>query len=173
MMYMILTEKVYFVSPNWQAYASGCDIVILLSGFTRVQIIPGSLYGYKEVHCVDCADTEGKVNTYTLPNQQAQQFYMTPCNTSTQWSTAQHSTAQHSTAQQVQHSTARHSTTQHSTAQQVQHSMARHGTTQHSTASAAQHGTLARHGTALHSTAQHSTAQHGTAQHSTAQYSTA
>ncbi|XP_048584043.1 dmX-like protein 2 isoform X2 [Nematostella vectensis] len=43
------------------AYASGCDIVILLSGFTRVQIIPGSLYGYKEVCCVDCCDTDGKI----------------------------------------------------------------------------------------------------------------
>ena len=158
-MYMILTEKVYFVSPNWQAYASGCDIVILLSGFTRVQIIPGSLYGYKEVHCVDCADTEGKVNTYTLPNQQAQQLYMTPCNTSTQWSTARHGTARHGTAQHstAQHtSTAWHSTAQHSTAQ---HSTAQHGTAQHSTI---------EHSTARHSTAQHSVAQHGTAQHSTA-----
>ncbi|KAK3717892.1 hypothetical protein QZH41_014895, partial [Actinostola sp. cb2023] len=43
------------------AYASGCDVVILLSGFTRVQIIPGSLYGYKEVSCVDCCDTDGKI----------------------------------------------------------------------------------------------------------------
>lgn len=44
-----------------QAYASGCDVVILVSGFTRVQVIPGSLYGYKEVSCVDCCDSDGKV----------------------------------------------------------------------------------------------------------------
>ena len=44
-----------------QAYASGCDVVILLSGFTRVQIISGSLYGYKEVSCIDCCDSDGKV----------------------------------------------------------------------------------------------------------------
>ena len=46
-----------------QAYASGCDVVILLSGFTRVQIIPGSLYGYKEVSCIDCCDSDGKVQS--------------------------------------------------------------------------------------------------------------
>ena len=45
----------------FQAYASGCDVVILLSGFTRVQIIPGSLYGYKEVSCINCCDSDGKV----------------------------------------------------------------------------------------------------------------
>ena len=44
-----------------QAYASGCDVVILVSGFTRVQVIPGSLYGYKEVSCIDCCDSDGKV----------------------------------------------------------------------------------------------------------------
>ncbi|XP_068740234.1 dmX-like protein 2 [Montipora capricornis] len=43
------------------AYASGCDVVILLSGFTRVQIISGSLYGYKEVSCIDCCDSDGKI----------------------------------------------------------------------------------------------------------------
>ena len=37
-------------------------MVILLSGFTRVQIIPGSLYGYKEVSCIDCCDSDGKVS---------------------------------------------------------------------------------------------------------------
>ena len=47
-----------------KAYASGCDVVILLSGFTRVQIIPGSLYGYKEVSCIDCCDCDGKVRVY-------------------------------------------------------------------------------------------------------------
>jgi hypothetical protein len=53
---------IYYISLCYkQAYASGCDVVILLSGFTRVQIIPGSLYGYKEVSCVDCCDTDGKV----------------------------------------------------------------------------------------------------------------
>lgn len=49
-----------------QAYASGCDVVILLSGFTRVQIISGSLYGYKEVSCIDCCDSDGKVQQWNF-----------------------------------------------------------------------------------------------------------
>ena len=48
-------------------YASGCDVVILLSGFTRVQIIPGSQYGYKEVSCVDACDGDGKVGVFSDP----------------------------------------------------------------------------------------------------------
>ena len=27
-----------------------------------MQIIPGSLYGYKEVSCIDCCDSDGKVH---------------------------------------------------------------------------------------------------------------
>ena len=26
-----------------------------------MQVIPGSLYGYKEVSCIDCCDSDGKV----------------------------------------------------------------------------------------------------------------
>lgn len=47
-----------------QAYATGCDIVILASNFERVQIIPGVLHGNIQVSCIDCCDDAGKVSTY-------------------------------------------------------------------------------------------------------------
>ena len=45
-----------------QAYATGCDIVILASNFERVQIIPGVLHGNIQVSCIDCCEDTGKVN---------------------------------------------------------------------------------------------------------------
>ena len=44
-----------------QAYASGCDIVILASNFQRVVTIPGVLRGSIKVSCVDCSTDTGKV----------------------------------------------------------------------------------------------------------------
>lgn len=44
-----------------QAYAAGCDIVILASDFQRVQIIPGATHGNIQVRCVDCSSDTGKV----------------------------------------------------------------------------------------------------------------
>ncbi len=51
-----------------QAYASGCDIVILGSDFERIQIIPGAKHGNIQVGCVDCSLQGGQVrhtHTYT------------------------------------------------------------------------------------------------------------
>jgi hypothetical protein len=50
-----------------QAYATGCDIVILASNFERVQIIPGVLHGNIQVSCIDCCDDAGKVSTHLSP----------------------------------------------------------------------------------------------------------
>ena len=44
-----------------QAYASGCDIVILGSDFERLQIIPGAKHGNIQVGCVDCSQQGGQV----------------------------------------------------------------------------------------------------------------
>ncbi|GFS07033.1 DmX-like protein 2 [Elysia marginata] len=44
-----------------QAYASGCDIVILASNFQRVVNIPGVLRGSIKVSCVDCSTDTGKI----------------------------------------------------------------------------------------------------------------
>lgn len=45
----------------FQAYASGCDIVILGSDFERLQVIPGAKHGNIQVGCVDCSMQQGKV----------------------------------------------------------------------------------------------------------------
>lgn len=46
-----------------QAYASGCNIVILSSDFQRVQIVPGAVYGSDvQVTCVSCSSDVGKVS---------------------------------------------------------------------------------------------------------------
>uniref|UniRef100_S4RP71 Uncharacterized protein n=1 Tax=Petromyzon marinus TaxID=7757 RepID=S4RP71_PETMA len=45
----------------FQAYASGCDIVILGSNFERVQIIPGSKHGNIQVGCLSCSARLGKI----------------------------------------------------------------------------------------------------------------
>lgn len=57
----ILSLLVYFVPFCFQAYASGCDIVILGSDFERLQIIPGAKHGNIQVGCVDCSMQQGKV----------------------------------------------------------------------------------------------------------------
>uniref|UniRef100_A0A8C5U8D8 Dmx like 1 n=1 Tax=Malurus cyaneus samueli TaxID=2593467 RepID=A0A8C5U8D8_9PASS len=44
-----------------QAYASGCDIVVLGTDFERLQIIPGAKHGNIQVGCVDCSMQQGKV----------------------------------------------------------------------------------------------------------------
>lgn len=44
-----------------QAYASGCDVVILGSDFERLQIIPGAKHGNIQVGCVDCSLEGGQV----------------------------------------------------------------------------------------------------------------
>lgn len=43
------------------AYAAGCNIVILASDFTRVQIIPGILHGNIQVSCLDASTDVGKI----------------------------------------------------------------------------------------------------------------
>ena len=45
----------------WQAYAAGCNIVILAGNFERVQIIPGVAHGNIKVTCIDCSTDTGKV----------------------------------------------------------------------------------------------------------------
>ncbi|XP_048383976.2 dmX-like protein 1 isoform X5 [Stegostoma tigrinum] len=45
----------------FQAYASGCDVVILASDFERLQIIPGAKHGNIQVGCVDCSMHQGKI----------------------------------------------------------------------------------------------------------------
>lgn len=42
-------------------YSAGCNIVILASDFTRVQIIPGILHGNIQVSCLDCSTDIGKI----------------------------------------------------------------------------------------------------------------
>ena len=52
----------YLSDPlSWQAYGSGCDIVILASDFQRTQIIPGEKHGNIQVGCIDCSSENGRV----------------------------------------------------------------------------------------------------------------
>ena len=44
-----------------QAYAAGCNIVILASNFERVQIIPGAVHNYIRISCLDCSTDTGKI----------------------------------------------------------------------------------------------------------------
>ena len=43
------------------SYAAGCNIVILASDFSRVQILPGILHGNVQVTCLDCSTDVGKI----------------------------------------------------------------------------------------------------------------
>ena len=52
--------------PVRQAYASGCDVVILGSDFERLQIIPGAKHGNIQVGCVDCSLDGGRVRAPQL-----------------------------------------------------------------------------------------------------------
>nr|CAD7425060.1 unnamed protein product [Timema monikensis] len=45
----------------FQAYAAGCNIVILASTFERVQIIPGAWHNYIRISCLDCSTDTGKI----------------------------------------------------------------------------------------------------------------
>lgn len=51
----------------WQAYASGCDVVILGSDFERIQIIPGAKHGNIQVGSVDCSLQRGQVRNTLRP----------------------------------------------------------------------------------------------------------
>lgn len=57
--------KCDFVFPilwYFQAYGSGCDVVILASDFECVQIIPGAQNGNIQVGCVECSHQLGRVS---------------------------------------------------------------------------------------------------------------
>lgn len=43
------------------AYAAGCNMVILASDFTRVQIMPGILHGNVQISCMDASTDVGKI----------------------------------------------------------------------------------------------------------------
>lgn len=47
---------------RFQAYGSGCDVVILASDFDCVQIIPGAQNGNIQVGCVECSHQLGRVS---------------------------------------------------------------------------------------------------------------
>ena len=49
---------IFFVK---QAYASGCNIVILSPSFDRVQIIPGVCHDNVQISCLDCTSDTGKI----------------------------------------------------------------------------------------------------------------
>lgn len=44
-----------------QAYAAGCNIVVLASTFERVQIIPGATHNYIRISALDCSTDTGKI----------------------------------------------------------------------------------------------------------------
>ena len=45
----------------FQAYASGCNVVILSPKFERVQIIPGVCHDNIQISCLDCSVDSGKI----------------------------------------------------------------------------------------------------------------
>lgn len=51
-----------FAVCPFQAYGSGCDVVILASNFDCVQIIPGAQNGNIQVGCVECSHQLGRVS---------------------------------------------------------------------------------------------------------------
>lgn len=54
---MVIIKKILF----FQAYAAGCNIVILASTFERVQIIPGAIHNYIRISALDCSTDTGKI----------------------------------------------------------------------------------------------------------------
>lgn len=52
---------IVFLFQIFQAYGSGCDIVILADDFECVQIIPGAKHGNIQVSCVECSQQQGRV----------------------------------------------------------------------------------------------------------------
>jgi DmX-like protein len=55
-----LTQK-FPIKKFSQAYAAGCNIVILASTFERVQIIPGAIHNYIRISALDCSTDTGKI----------------------------------------------------------------------------------------------------------------
>ena len=51
----------HYVFIHFQAYASGCNIVILSASFERVQIIPGVCHDNIQISCLDCSADTGKI----------------------------------------------------------------------------------------------------------------
>lgn len=51
----------FLFSFDLQAYAAGCNVVILASTFERVQIIPGANHGYVKISALDCSTDTGKI----------------------------------------------------------------------------------------------------------------
>ena len=49
------------IFSHFQAYASGCNIVILSPSFQRVQIIPGVCHDNVQISCLDCSSDTGKI----------------------------------------------------------------------------------------------------------------
>ncbi len=49
------------VPPRFQAYAAGCNLVVLSSSFERVQIVPGVCHNDVTVRCLSAAVDTGKV----------------------------------------------------------------------------------------------------------------
>ena len=46
---------------KFQAYAAGCNIIILANTFERVQVIPGVCHDNIQISCVDCSTDTGKI----------------------------------------------------------------------------------------------------------------
>ena len=51
----------HYLCLKFQAYASGCNIVILSSKFNRVQIIPGVCHDNIQISCLDCSVDSGRI----------------------------------------------------------------------------------------------------------------
>lgn len=62
-----------------QAYASGCDVVILGSDFERLQIIPGAKHGNIQVGCVDCSLQGGQVRLMEGVSEVLAPYVLTNC----------------------------------------------------------------------------------------------
>ena len=45
----------------FQAYAAGCNVVILAQNFERVQVIPGVCHDNVQIACIDCSTDTGKI----------------------------------------------------------------------------------------------------------------
>ena len=68
-----------YLFVSFQAYAAGCDIVILASDFQRVQIIPGAIHGNIQVTCIDCCADSGKVSNMLICVRNKGSFTYSDC----------------------------------------------------------------------------------------------
>lgn len=57
----MIFARYVFSNHHQQAYAAGCNIVILASNFERVQIIPGAVHNYIRISALDCSTDTGKI----------------------------------------------------------------------------------------------------------------